>query len=150
MKAFLVAAVALAVTSASGDEFLVKREFFDAIRFVESTDGRYLGDQDGGTVYGPYQISFAYLQDANEYLGTNYTLCQAIDDDAVAVAVMCGYWNRYLPKDREVTYEILARIHNGGPKGYEMESTLPYWEKVKERMDEIEGEKRKSGQGQEG
>lgn len=150
MKGLIAAAVALVVTSASGDQFLVKREFFDAIRFVESTDGRYLGDQDGGRSHGPYQISAAYLQDANEYLGTNYTLRQVIDDDAVAVAVMCGYWNRYLPKDREVTYEILARIHNGGPKGYEMESTLPYWEKVKERMDEIEGEKRKSGQGQEG
>lgn len=150
MKGLITAVVALVVTSASGDQFLVKREFFDAIRFVESTDGRYLGDQDGGRSHGPYQISAAYLQDANEYLGTSYTLHQVIDDDAVAVAVMCGYWNRYLPKDREVTYELLARIHNGGPKGYEMESTLPYWEKVKERMDEIEGEKRKSGQGQEG
>ena len=85
-----------------------------------------------------YQISAAYLQDANEHLGTNYTLRQVIDDDAVAVAVMCGYWNRYLPKDREVTYEILARIHNGGPKGYEKDSTLPYWEKVKAKMEELE------------
>lgn len=151
IAASIVALAASAViASDTNSVFHVKREFFDALRFVESTDGKYLGDQDGGTVYGPYQISFAYLQDANEYLGTNYTLRQVIDDDAVAVAVMCGYWNRYLPKDREVAYEILARIHNGGPKGYEMESTLPYWEKVKERMDEIEGEKRKSGQGQEG
>jgi hypothetical protein len=138
MKGLIAGVVAFAVASASGDEFLVKREFFDAIRFVESTDGRYLGDQDGGRSYGPYQISAAYLQDANEYLGTSYTLRQVIDDDAVAVAVMCGYWNRYLPKDREVTYEILARIHNGGPKGYEMESTLPYWEKVKAKMEELE------------
>lgn len=150
MRIVLAAIASLAVASASGDEFLVKREFLDAIRWVESTDGRYLGDQDGGRSHGPYQISRAYLQDANEYLGTNYTLRQVIDDDEVAVAVMCGYWNRYLPKDREVTYELLARIHNGGPKGYEKESTIRYWERVKERMDEIEGEKRKPGQGQEG
>lgn len=130
--------IALAAGSADGGQFVVERSFLDAIRFVESTDGRYLGDQDGGRSHGPYQISMAYLKDANEYLGTDYTLRQVIEDDDVAVAVMVGYWNRYLPKDREVTYELLARIHNGGPKGYEKESTLPYWEKVKERMDEIE------------
>jgi len=136
MKGLISVAMAIAAASASGDEFLVKREFFEAIRFVESTDGRYLGDQDGGRSHGPYQISQAYLHDANEHLGTNYTLRQVIDDDEVAVAVMCGYWNRYLPKDREVTYELLARIHNGGPKGYEKESTVSYWEKVKARMEE--------------
>lgn len=135
MKAVLAAIVALSVVSAKA-EFIVSDSFFEAIRFVESTDGRYLGDQDGGRSHGPYQISMAYLQDANEYLGTNYTLRQVIDDESVAREVMVGYWNRYLPKDREVTYELLARIHNGGPKGYEKESTLPYWEKVKAKMEE--------------
>ena len=138
MKGLVAAVAALAVASASGDEFLVKREFLDAIRFVESSDGRYLGDQDGGRSHGPYQISEAYLQDANEYLGTDYTIPQVIGDDAVAVAVMCGYWNRYLPRDREVTYEILARIHNGGPRWHEKESTIRYWEKVKAKMEELE------------
>jgi hypothetical protein len=120
----------------TADTFYVSEAFFDAIRFVESTDGRYCGDQDGGRSHGPYQISKAYLQDANEYLGTNYTLRQVIDDESIAKAVMIGYWNRYLPKNEEVTYEILARIHNGGPKGHKKESTTPYWEKVKARMEE--------------
>jgi len=136
MKALLAAVVAALSTISARAEFIVEDSFFEAIRFVESTDGRYLGDQDGGRSHGPYQISIAYLQDANEYLGTNYVLRQVIDDESIAREVMCGYWNRYLPKDREVTYEILARIHNGGPKGYEKESTLPYWEKVKAKMEE--------------
>ena len=139
MKVVLAAIVALSVVSAKA-EFIVADSFFEAIRFVESTDGRYFGDQDGGRSHGPYQISLAYLQDANEYLGTNYTLRQVIDDESVAREVMVGYWNRYLPKDREVTYEILARIHNGGPKGYEKESTVPYWEKVEAKMKELEYE----------
>lgn len=139
MKAVLAAIVALSVVSAKA-EFIVADSFFEAVRFVESTDGRYFGDQDGGRSHGPYQISLAYLQDANEYLGTNYTLRQVIDDESVAREVMVGYWNRYLPKDREVTYEILARIHNGGPKGYEKESTVPYWEKVEAKMKELEYE----------
>ena len=139
IAASIVALAASAViASDTNSVFHIKREFFDALRFVESTDGKYLGDQDNGTVYGPYQISFAYLQDANEYLGTNFTLRQVIDDDSVAVAVMCAYWNRYLPKDREPSYELLARIHNGGPKGHENPNTLPFWEKVKTKMEELE------------
>ena len=115
MKGLIVAAVALVVTSASGDEFLVKREFFDAIRFVESTDGRYLGDQDGGNVHGPYQISAAYLKDANDY------------------------WNRWIEKKGyEVSYEVLARLHNGGPNGPKNAGTVEYWNKVKAKMEELE------------
>ena len=135
-KILIVASVALAC--ASNAQFVVDAAFFRAIRAVESTDGRYFGDQDGGTSHGPYQISLAYLRDANEYAGTNWTLRQVVDSDDIARQVMCAYWNRYVPKDRPVTYEILARIHNGGPKGHEKESTLPYWEKVKKEMEETE------------
>lgn len=137
MKILLAAVVAALSTVSARAEFVVEDSFFEAIRFVESTDGRYLGDQDCGSVHGPYQISLAYLQDANEYLGTNYTLRQVIENEEVAIQVMCAYWNRYIPKDLEVTYELLARIHNGGPKGYEKESTIPYWEKVKAKMEEL-------------
>ena len=142
--AAVVALAAAAAFSETNEVFRVERTFFDAIRFVESTDGRYLGNQDGGWSHGPYQISAAYLQDANEYLGTNYTLRQVIDDDAVAVAVMCGYWNRYLPADREVTYELLARIHNGGPKGYLKDATEEYWRKVKAKMEEFSKKREES------
>ena len=142
MKGLIAAAVALAVTSASGDQFLVKREFFDAIRFVESTDGRYLGDQDGGKSYGPYQISLAYLKDSNDYAGTNYTLRHFIDDDSIAVTVMCNYWNRWIErKGYEVSYEVLARLHNGGPNGPKNDGTLEYWNKVKTKMEEFENAK---------
>ena len=138
----IVAAAVLSGSAAFSEPFEVPESFFEAIRFVESTDGRYLGDQDGGTSHGPYQISKAYLDDANEYAGTDYTLRDVIDDETMARTVMCFYWCRYAPKDRPATLEILARIHNGGPKGYEKESTLPYWKKVKAKMEEIENEDR--------
>lgn len=67
IAASIVALAASAViASDTNSVFHVKREFFDALRFVESTDGKYLGDQDGGRSHGPYQISAAYLQDAGE------------------------------------------------------------------------------------
>ena len=32
-------------------------------------------------------------------------------------------------------FEVAARTHNGGPKGYKKESTKAYWIKVKERLE---------------
>lgn len=138
--AIVAASAALLCGSAAAEEvFVVSRAFLDAIRFVESTDGRYLGDQDGGRSHGPYQISQAYLTDANEWMHTDYTLRDVIDSDAIAVEVMCGYWTRYVnARGYELSYEVLARLHNGGPNGPESDATLPYWEKVKAKMEKLE------------
>ena len=137
----IIAAIMLASPVLGEEAFIVKQEFFDAIRFVESTDGRYYGDQDGGRSHGPYQISKAYLDDANDYAGTSYTLKDVIDSEEIAVEVMCAYWNRWIAKKGyEITYENLARLHNGGPNGPKNGSTLEYWEKVKAKMEELENE----------
>jgi hypothetical protein len=41
---------------------------------------------------------------------------------------MAGYWLRYGARDDEDR----ARMHNGGPKGPERDSTRGYWWRVKE------------------
>jgi hypothetical protein len=45
---------------------------------------------------------------------------------------MAGYWLRYGAHDAEDR----ARMHNGGPKGPQRESTRGYWFKVREILNE--------------
>ena len=105
------------------------RIFFNAIRQVETggepNDGR---DTIGAAgEIGPYQITYAYWLDSN--VKGEWKLCK---QKAYAEKVMLAYWKRYDHKAlKNKDLEILARIHNGGPRGYEKESTIPYWEKVK-------------------
>lgn len=129
----------------SCEEIYVPHSFFEAIKFVESTCGSYYGDQDNGKSNGPYQISLAYLSDANEWLSWHgervlYTMKSVMESDTCAIAVMCAYFSRYTENvpEGEVTLEMLARIHNGGPNGHKKESTLKYWKKVEKAMKDIE------------
>ena len=80
--------------------------------------------------HGRYQIRAGYLADANESLGTSYTL-QDMHDPDKAERVVRAYLLRYgqayerrtgLP----ATAVVLARIHNGGPRGAEKAATLDY------------------------
>ena len=112
------------------------RSFFNAIAKVESnSNDNAIGDN--GKSIGRYQIGKAYWIDA---CGTNESLRKGhewedIKDPIYAESIMVAYWKRYanqayLNKD----YEVLARIHNGGPRGYKKDSTIPYWNKVKKEL----------------
>lgn len=53
---------------------------------------------------------------------------------------MFDYWRYYgyrykVITRKPVTYEVLARMHNGGPDGWKKASTLAYWYKVKKVME---------------
>ena len=74
---------------------------------------------------GPAQIRQIYLDDANEYLGTSYTLADCKDTE-VAYRVCLGYWERY----GLTTDEQRARGHYGGPRGPKRSCTLEYWRGV--------------------
>ena len=85
--------------------------------------------------HGRYQIRQAYLDDANESLGTSFTL-QDMHDPDKAEKVVRAYLLRYgQAYERRTglaaTAVILARIHNGGPRGAEKESTKSYGEKFR-------------------
>ena len=108
------------------------RPTLDAIRAVETggeTDpANAIGD--GGKAIGPYQIHRSYWLDATaahpDLRALGY---QSVRDQATAERVVLAYWHRYAPR---YDLDTLARIHNGGPKGYRKSATLEYAAKVKE------------------
>jgi Destabilase len=103
----------------------------DALRQVESHgNDRAVGDN--GKAIGPYQIWYSYWKDAVEFdktLGGSYEDCYKPD---YARRVVIAYLSRYAPKN--ASYEQLARIHNGGPKGDKNNKTIKYWNKVKKEL----------------
>jgi hypothetical protein len=104
---------------------------YAAIRIVES-NGNPDAVGDHGQAIGCYQIWRDYWQDATEFsnIGGSYNDCFNCD---YAHEIVIAYMNRYATEDRlkrPVTFEDIARIHNGGPNGYRKESTKKYWTKV--------------------
>jgi len=105
------------------------RQFYKAIRFVESGSFRnpanVLGDN--GRSLGPYQISQAYWKDSR-----TKGRYQDVSNITYAERVMYNYWKRYVPKAlASWNMEVLARVHNGGPRGYNKKETRKYWFKVR-------------------
>lgn len=82
-----------------------------------------IGDQ--GKALGAYQIWKSYWQDSK--VSGCYQDCK---DPKYSESVVRAYLARYAPKRGTVTLEMLARIHNGGPRGYLKPATLKYWHKV--------------------
>lgn len=102
----------------------------DAIQKVETGGVRDPSNAvgDNGKAIGPYQIHLVYWKDAVQYdpsIGGTYTDCK---DPEYARQIVIAYLSRYAPNWE---CETVARIHNGGPKGYLRRSTLAYWKKVK-------------------
>tara|TARA_Y100000034_G_scaffold128393_1_gene182846 strand:+ start:330 stop:761 length:432 start_codon:yes stop_codon:yes gene_type:complete len=118
-------------------------DLHDALWAVESSRMENPPDGDGGKAIGPYQIWHAYWQDAydfDESLGGTYEDCR---DRQYALKVMHCYWRRYCPNEfwrardgrgTRKDFEVLARIHNGGPRGHKREITVKYWDKVKKEL----------------
>ena len=105
-------------------------DFYAAIAAVE-TGGEADPDNgepgDAGEI-GRYQITPAYLFDANEFAGgrSDYTLAE-MRNPSHARVTMYRYFQRYAPQALDSgDYETLARIHNGGPKGDAKRSTKAY------------------------
>ena len=109
-------------------------KFLHAIRVVET--GGWKNDGigavgDHGNSIGPYQIQRAYWLDAN--IAGTWEQCST--DVAYSERVMLAYFKRYAKTALEnEDWEKLARIHNGGPKGYRHKATLPYWQKVLDKL----------------
>ena len=91
---------------------------------------------DGGKAFGPYQIWKPYWQDSS--IKGSHALC--LNSKAYSEKVVRGYMLRYAPRElgRLVAgkgsmsdLEKVARIHNGGPKGYKKKATIKYWAKIK-------------------
>ncbi len=112
-----------------------QQEILDAIRFVESGHRDVVPDGDGGRAIGPYQIHQVYWQDAIQArpdLGGTYQDCRS---RPYAEAIVTAYMQRWAPaawSNRNA--KVLARVHNGGPRGFSKKATLGYWKRVQAKL----------------
>jgi hypothetical protein len=120
-------------------------DLLDAIEWVESKgDADAVGDN--GRAVGAYQLHKIYVDEVNRLLG-NETYSYEDRWDKAKSRQMTHIYLLYHAFTAQTElrlleykgsfgrFEILARIHNGGPQGYKKESTKAYWLKVKERME---------------
>lgn len=103
------------------------------IATVESNNNPYaIGDN--GHAVGILQIHPSCVYDVNRITGNNYTLDDRLNNQqsmAIFTAYLTYYGTQYERRTgKQATAEILARIWNGGPQGYNKPSTLRYWYKV--------------------
>lgn len=110
-------------------------DLYAAIRWVESNNNSSaVGDN--GNAIGCYQIWENYWIDALKYSGLGGSYSDCFDCD-YAHQIVLAYMDRYATEERlgrPVTFEDIARIHNGGPNGHRKESTKKYWKKVEARL----------------
>ncbi len=111
--------------------------FLDAIQKVETGSQKNPNNAvgDNGKALGAYQIWYDYWQDAVEHRpelkARGYA---AVKDPMYAREIIKAYMARYAPKN--ATWEDMARIHNGGPKGHLKKATVKYWTKVQKHLKE--------------
>lgn len=85
-----------------------------------------------------YQISDVYIDDLN-LIYTHIYPKRCKYDKYASQCMMFDYWRFYAydyarKTKKPITYEVLARIHNGGPDGMFKATTIPYWHKVKKEL----------------
>ena len=106
------------------------------IQVESGGDWKAIGDK--GKAFGGLQLWNIYVQDANRIAGTNYSHNDAFDQKKaieITKIYLIHYGKRYERITGKIaTYEILSRIHNGGPNGWKKDSTIKYWNKVRELL----------------
>lgn len=95
---------------------------------------------DGGKALGCLQLHEIFVADANRIMGTNYTPDDRYDRDK-SIAMATGWITHYADcyeeaTGEDVTVEVMARIFNGGFRGYfrNESATDEYWAKVDKEM----------------
>lgn len=98
---------------------------------------------DKGRAVGCLQIWVAVLADVNKVSPVKYSQDDRRDPEK-SKQICRIYLSIYATKERigrEPTDEDRARIWNGGPSGWKLKSTKPYWEKVKKQLEKKEDKK---------
>jgi hypothetical protein len=130
---FAVASLPVATASATRRQgrSWSRAAILDAIRWVESSHRDDVPDGDGGRAIGPYQIHVEYWQDAlraEPALGGTWQDCRRRD---YAERIVAAYMRKYEPEAwTRGDAEVIARTHNGGPRGFDNPATEAYWRRV--------------------
>ena len=125
----------LLLVSTSG-EAQPSRTFWLALHQVETRGRTGPIRGDGGRALGPLQIHRVYWKDSR--VAGRYEDCASL---AYSIRVASAYMRRYAPSAwRTGDHEILARIHNGGPRGHKKPATRAYWSRVVREMRRVENE----------
>jgi len=112
------------IASANAAELPVR--FINALHQVESSGQMNPKAGDSGAAIGPFQIHYEYWLDSG--VKGSYSQC---NDYKYSLKVITSYLNRYGSKYiKNKNYLALARIHNGGPRGAQWQSTISYGRKV--------------------
>lgn len=85
---------------------------------------------DGGRAIGVLQIHRAYWIDAMKALGRDWPYEDAKDPVKAVAACRAYCWRYARHYNRPWTAETIARIHNGGPRGWDKPATIRYYRKV--------------------
>jgi len=114
-------------------DIMIARLIPALIQVESNGDSKAIGDK--GKALGQLQIWSVVVQDANRigkrsYVHTDaYDTAKAVD---ICTIYLTYYGKRYTKATgKACTLEVLARMWNGGPKGYTKSSTNKYWYKVK-------------------
>jgi hypothetical protein len=105
---------------------------------------------------GDFQLHKIYVDDVNRIMqhwgwDESYTYADRLDkkmsrrmvrnyisywtEFALSKYLLTHWADRELEITDEMQFKYAAKIHNGGPDGWKKESTEPYWQKVKARME---------------
>lgn len=131
---FFVTVTGLCLLAAAGPVRAVEdgdlERLLDAIAEVESNnEAKAVGD--GGRAVGTYQIHRLYWADGTRFLGVDWKYREARNPQK-ARAVVRAYLRHY---GRNKSLLEMARIHNGGPRGYRKVATLEYARKIEAALE---------------
>ena len=87
---------------------------------------------DDGCGIGCLQIHKCVINDVNRIYGEKYRWPESAFDRKMSITICELYLQHYAPQ--YATDKQLARIWNGGPKGYKKTATLKYRNKVKKQI----------------
>lgn len=122
----LAVAGAAAVLSCAAEARLPSERLLEAIRQVETEDGR--------TSANVYQLRAIAVYDVNRIYGTGYRYADVFDRHVARriVRKYLDYWSEVYRSEtgRYPTDEVLARIHHGGPRGWCRKLTEKYWQRI--------------------
>jgi len=94
---------------------------------------------DGGRSHGCLQIGQAVLDDVNRVYGRAYTRADALDPARARTicALYLRHWGWAYEREtgRQADCRTLARIWNGGPRGWEKRCTRSYGERAGNLME---------------